>query len=77
MHDNRISYLTGLFGGNIKQENVHKLPTTLLETLTFIKHHDNGIRRVDAVNSDHAADTCKGHSEVTHTPGMLTMKTSH
>lgn len=61
------------YWGKFKEESVQKMPTTVSGTLMFINDHDDGNQRVDAINSDHGADICKGHPKVTHTLGMLTI----
>ena len=67
--------LQDCWGKKIKQENAQTVSTTVPGTIMFINDHDDGNQRADAVNSDHAVDTRKGHPKVTHTSGMLTIKT--
>lgn len=67
--------LQDYWGKRIKPENVQTVSATVPGTIMFTNDHDDGNQRADAVNSDHAGDTRKGHPTVTHTSGMLTLKT--
>lgn len=67
--------LQGYWGKKIKQGNVQTVSATVPGTIMSIDDHDGGNQRVGAVNSYQAGGTRKGHPKVTHTSGMLTIKT--